>query len=110
MAKKLTKKQKAEHYDTIFEELRVSNDKLKQLDQDCTKKDDKIVELDLEILDLSASLKEEKETSDAFLEDNVDLIEDNNKKQSQIDKQETKNWLGLLNEEKKNTENLRVYG
>ena len=83
MAKKLTKKQKAEHYDTIFEELRVSNDKLKQLDQDCTKKDDKIVELDLEILDLSASLEKEEKTSKV-------LRAANNEKQSQIDEQETK--------------------
>ena len=83
MAKKLTKKHKLENYDTIFEELRVSNDELKQERQEGEAKNKKIVELDLEILDLSASLEKEEKTSKV-------LRAANNEKQSQIDEQETK--------------------
>ena len=83
MAKKLTKKHKLENYDTIFEELRVSNDELKQERQEGEAKDKKNGELNLEVWELSASLEKEKETSKV-------LRAANNEKQSQIDKQETK--------------------
>ena len=81
--KKVTRKEKAEFFDTASEQLNAIRDELEPRFQKYRKKDEEVKELNTKVSELSDWLEEERRTSE-------DLRVENNKKQSQIDEQETK--------------------